>query len=113
MGDKDDSSSWPDWRDPASYDYTRDLTREGWAWEFLRRNPNYRKSWRDQVDPAATNPTESGKARAAAPAIVSAAAAAWGLLSFRRSWLCGASCGNLLASRDIVGCASSDGAARA
>lgn len=34
-----------DWRDPRSYDYTRELTRDGWAWEFLRRNPAYRTSW--------------------------------------------------------------------
>jgi hypothetical protein len=34
-----------DWRDPRSYDYTRELTRDGWAWEFLRRNPAYRMSW--------------------------------------------------------------------
>ena len=32
----------PDWRDAESYAYTRDLTPEGWAWEFLRRNPEYR-----------------------------------------------------------------------
>jgi transcriptional regulator len=31
----------PNWRDASSYDYTRDLTREGWAWEFLRRNQDY------------------------------------------------------------------------
>jgi hypothetical protein len=35
----------PDWRDPANYEYTRDLTREGWAWELLRRNPKYRRAW--------------------------------------------------------------------
>jgi hypothetical protein len=113
MGDEDGSPSWPDWRDPASYNYTRDLTREGWAWEFLRRNPNYRKSWRDQVDPAATDRTESSKARVASPAVVSPAAAAWGLLSFRGSPLCRASCGDPLAPRDFVGCASPHGGARA
>lgn len=32
----------PDWRDAESYAYTRHLTPEGWAWEFLRRNPKYR-----------------------------------------------------------------------
>jgi transcriptional regulator len=112
MGDKDDSPSWPDWRDPASYDYTRDLTREGWAWEFLRRNPNYRKSWRDQADPEATDRAKKGKARVAAPAVVSAAAAAWGLLSFRGSRLYCAACGDPLASRDIVGGASPHRAAR-
>ncbi|MDX8535360.1 DUF6499 domain-containing protein [Mesorhizobium sp. VK25A] len=32
----------PDWRDERSYDYTLELTRRGWAWEFLRRNPAFR-----------------------------------------------------------------------
>lgn len=31
----------PNWRDPSSYDYARDLSREDWAWEFLQRNPTY------------------------------------------------------------------------
>lgn len=31
----------PDWRDPASYAYMQHLTREGWAWKFLRRNAAY------------------------------------------------------------------------
>jgi len=30
-----------DWRLPAAYAYTQDLSRSGWAWEFLRRNPTY------------------------------------------------------------------------
>lgn len=34
-----------DWRDPTSYAYTRDLTRDAWAWEFLRRSPAYRAAW--------------------------------------------------------------------
>lgn len=33
------------WRDAESYAYTRDLTPEGWAWEFLRRNPEYRAEY--------------------------------------------------------------------
>jgi hypothetical protein len=31
----------PDWRSKESYAYTRNLTRLGWAWEFLRRNPQF------------------------------------------------------------------------
>jgi hypothetical protein len=31
----------PDWRDASSYGYTRDFTRQAWAWEFLRRNRAY------------------------------------------------------------------------
>ena len=34
-----------DWCDPQSYAYTRTLTRDAWAWEFLRRNPDYRAAW--------------------------------------------------------------------
>jgi hypothetical protein len=34
-----------DWRRPEPYAYTRDLGREGWAWEFLRRNPDYRRDY--------------------------------------------------------------------
>ena len=30
-----------DWRDPAGYAYCAALTRDQWAWEFLRRNPDY------------------------------------------------------------------------
>lgn len=30
---------------PANYDYTRHLTRRGWAWEFLRRNKHYVVDW--------------------------------------------------------------------
>ena len=36
----------PNWRDRAFYDYTVSLTRRGWAWEFLRRNPEFRKAGR-------------------------------------------------------------------
>ena len=31
------------WRNPDDYAYTRELSRELWAWEFLRRDPEYRK----------------------------------------------------------------------
>ena len=30
-----------DWREIDDYNYTKNLGREGWAWEFLRRNPDY------------------------------------------------------------------------
>ncbi|WP_352855579.1 DUF6499 domain-containing protein [Mesorhizobium sp. M0902] len=35
----------PDWWDKNSYGYTAHLTTRGWAWEFLRRNPAFRKIW--------------------------------------------------------------------
>ena len=31
-----------DWRSPAAYDYAKTLEAPGLAWEFLRRNPEYR-----------------------------------------------------------------------
>jgi len=37
----------PDWRHEASYAYTRALPRRGWAWEFLRRNRDFRRDWAD------------------------------------------------------------------
>lgn len=33
------------WPHAANYDYTRHLTRRGWAWEFLRRNKYYVMDW--------------------------------------------------------------------
>lgn len=33
------------WLHAANYDYTRHLTRRGWAWEFLRRNKHYVVDW--------------------------------------------------------------------
>lgn len=35
----------PNWRDPDDYAFAADLSREQWAWEFLRRNPGYRREW--------------------------------------------------------------------
>tara|TARA_B100000315_G_scaffold247817_1_gene277047 strand:- start:722 stop:1528 length:807 start_codon:yes stop_codon:yes gene_type:complete len=34
-----------DWRKKEDYAYTDDLDKQGWAWEFLRRNPEYRKDY--------------------------------------------------------------------
>ncbi|CAN0540713.1 unnamed protein product, partial [Scytosiphon promiscuus] len=30
-----------------NYDYLQDMSVEGWTWEFIRRNPAYRKAWRE------------------------------------------------------------------
>ena len=35
----------PDWRNPDDYIVPRDFPNFRWAWEFLRRNPDYRKDW--------------------------------------------------------------------
>jgi hypothetical protein len=34
-----------DWRSPADYEYCAALSRQQWAWEFLRRNPAYRADY--------------------------------------------------------------------
>jgi hypothetical protein len=34
-----------DWRSPATYDYAVQLDPAGLAWEFLRRNPDYRTAF--------------------------------------------------------------------
>jgi hypothetical protein len=46
-------SEWkvPDWRDPAQYPHPRDCSLRQWAWEFLRRNPEYRALWREHIEP--------------------------------------------------------------
>lgn len=31
----------PRWDNPDDYQFTSNLSKEGWAWEFLRRNPDY------------------------------------------------------------------------
>ena len=35
----------PDWKVPDDYLFTCELTPELWAWQFLRRNPEYRKDY--------------------------------------------------------------------
>jgi hypothetical protein len=35
-----------DWRPPDDYAYCDSLTRDQWAWEFLRRNPDYQRDYR-------------------------------------------------------------------
>ncbi len=34
-----------DWSLRSSYDYAADLTPRDWAWEFLRRNPEFQMAW--------------------------------------------------------------------
>ncbi|MEN8179022.1 MAG: DUF6499 domain-containing protein [Pseudomonadota bacterium] len=38
------------WHNPQAYQFTNNLNAEQWAWEFLRRNPQYRKEWREFSD---------------------------------------------------------------
>lgn len=41
----DESFGRTHWLHAANYDYTRHMTRRGWAWEFLRRNKHYVVDW--------------------------------------------------------------------
>lgn len=41
--------SMPDWKQARDYAFTKNLTVEGWVWEFLRRNPDYRKDFEATV----------------------------------------------------------------
>ena len=36
------------WRNETDYDFTEGLTHERWAWEFLRRNSEYRRDWHER-----------------------------------------------------------------
>lgn len=48
------------WLHAASYDYTRHLTRRGWAWEFLRRNKHYVVDWGVAQSEVTTQPRQGG-----------------------------------------------------
>ncbi len=38
------------WRKAEEYDFCDRLTREQWAWEFLRRHPEYQRQWHEFMD---------------------------------------------------------------
>lgn len=43
-----DIPDWlPDWRVETSYDFPGPEDWGAWAWEFLRRNPEYQKAWQE------------------------------------------------------------------
>lgn len=41
-----------DWRDEDAYAELERLDRRGFAWEYLRRNPDYRHEWNSNEDAA-------------------------------------------------------------
>lgn len=69
----------------SDYDYVRMLTRSRVAWEYLRRNPDYRRDWR------ASKPGRPRPIRLRNDTVLLRArrrflrAEAWGLYTFRRS----------------------------
>ncbi len=85
MNGEADRSPRPDWRDASSYDYTQELSPEAWAWEFLRRNSEYRAAWSRQAQRANAELAQRSQAREALSAADTAEAAPWGLVAFRRS----------------------------
>ncbi|NJL73615.1 MAG: hypothetical protein HC888_19890 [Candidatus Competibacteraceae bacterium] len=58
-----------DWRTASDYDYTATLDADGWAWEFLRRNQEYRADFEQcraaerAASPAATELMEAASQR--------------------------------------------------
>lgn len=50
-----------DWRSEAAYDYIDGLQAPEIAWEFLRRNPDYRKEYHD-LSAAGHLDTDAGRA---------------------------------------------------
>ena len=49
-----------DWRSSATYEYLNDLDPAEFAWEYLRRNPEYRRDFRTIVrEPTSDDDTEA------------------------------------------------------
>jgi hypothetical protein len=48
-----------EWRSAAAYEYLKDLDPTELAWEFLRRNPAYRRDYRTTVDGTVGQPENS------------------------------------------------------
>jgi hypothetical protein len=51
----------PDWRSPSDYEYLKQLDRAELAWEFLRRNHEYRKDFVRILDATAREATAIAK----------------------------------------------------
>jgi hypothetical protein len=45
MSKREPTPEHPDWEVEGEFDYADTLSLPEWGWEFLRRNPDYRKSW--------------------------------------------------------------------
>ena len=46
----------PDWKDPSQYPPVKGTTGTQWAWEFLRRNPEYRQAYSKLWEQHPTDP---------------------------------------------------------
>lgn len=70
------------WRDRASYEYTRSLPKSGWAWEYVRRNPNLRRLAFETVRAREPGGFPPWPTRAAPVLCTSPDLEKWGLLFF-------------------------------
>lgn len=50
-----------DWRTGSAYDYIDELTPSELAWEFLRRNPDYRRSYQELRAAGQLSPDMAGE----------------------------------------------------
>ncbi|MFN0190560.1 MAG: DNA -binding domain-containing protein [Aestuariivirga sp.] len=66
------------------YAYTRTLDRPGWAWEFLRRNPDYRRDYDENVGKGHRNGGFMNGTQCFHIVGPSVAAEVWGLVAFER-----------------------------
>lgn len=109
MAETRESPDSPDWQDTSTYEYTRALSRCGWAWEFLRRNEDYHRTWYQAVravtieawSPHLTLLTAS----AALPEM-----RRWGLIFHGLAPLCRDQCCRVLGSGRLPARAAHDGA---
>ncbi|WP_262422578.1 transcriptional regulator domain-containing protein [Brevundimonas denitrificans] len=46
-----------DWRSPAAYGHTKYIPAAGFAWEYLRRNGDYRQDFQTIVTGGSSGPT--------------------------------------------------------
>ena len=79
------TSRTPNWRDRSSYGYTLSLSKRGWAWEFLRRNPQLRKVARRLKAGSVTIGQQDHMVRVATTLAALEPIMDWGILFFRRS----------------------------
>jgi hypothetical protein len=86
-----------DWQDRWSYDCTAHLTSNGWAWEFLRRNPAFQRDLLAALQQANT------LSRGALIDVIASTGdlSRWGVL-FRR--LSRTQCGCVLVSAPVRAC---------
>jgi len=76
-----------DWRSAAAVETLNRLDRGGFAWEFLRRNPRYRKDY-----------NQTSKEAASAASVKEAVGQRWGLCFRLRSQAGGLRCSGHLAT---------------